>query len=662
MLPRMLEVQPGDDTLDILLGYDAPSSVLPGISYRLLRRIGQGGSAAAFLAMRRAPEGQCPVVLKVLRPSVVRNLGERAALVEQKEAVSLGRLNDHVPPTPFVVRFIDSGTIPILRAKKRLDLGWIAVEYVHGGPEGTMLTDRVAHSVRTSGSAFEPARAALAVEHVARGLHAVHEVNVIHRDMKPDNVLVCGTGEEEIFKISDFGIARAHGAAQTFGMIVGTPGYAAPELSSLDPKGIGTWSDVFGFACIVYFVLTGEHYFQFGTPMHALTLVKAPERRTLLEAKGLDAELRENADACRAIDLALARATASAPADRTATAVGLCAEILPHLKTESRRPRPSTRRPELYEADPTRTPWTFSLVHRSVPGFFVRDVAWNVDGRCLAATNRGLSFWDGTVWRDAPASGFPSPQAIRFVARTGPGAWLVGGEGGTFARYTTEGVRDLVRGNVSTRFDKYSGDLNDIAVFVGGSRGRQMLFALIGRRWAKPLPIPDIASVHGLARIEDARWLLAGQAADGQCYAATYRPLDREIERIHGANAPAFFAVAGRVESGAGASPGTATESGQGIVVGAKGSRRWWESGKTSFDAVPGGRDLSAAAVDPVGRGWAASAGRIWVRDGAAKERWTAVWDDPSMTVPVISILPDVAVVRAVMADGAVIEGTTISG
>lgn len=653
----MFEVEPGDDTLDVLLGYDAPSAVLPGVGYRLVRRIGQGGSAAAFLAMRHTSEGQSPVVLKVLRPSVVRNLGERAALVVQKEAVSLGRLNEHVPPTPFVVRFIDSGAIPIMRAKKRLDLGWIAVEYVHGGPEGTMLTDRVAHSVRTSGAAFEPARAALALEHVARGLHAVHEVGVIHRDMKPDNVLVCGTGEEEIFKISDFGIARAHGAAQTFGMIVGTPGYAAPELSSLDPKGIGTWTDVFGFACIVYFVLTGEHYFQFGNPMHALALVKVPERRTLREAKGLDPELRENEDACRQIDLALARATAPAPAERTATAVGLCAEVLPHLRTESRRARPSTRRPEMWDAGARGTTWSFSLVHRSVPGFFVRDVAWNVDGRCLAATNRGLSFWDGTAWRDAPASGFPSPQAIRFVTRTGPAAWLVGGEGGSFARYTTQGVRDLVRGNASTRFDKYAGELDDLAVFVGsGPGGRQMLFALSGRRWAKPLPIPDIASVHGLARIEDARWLLAGQGADGQCYAATYRPLDREVERLAAPNAPAFFAVAGRME------PGEGLEHGKGIVVGAAGAMIWWENGKAVSETLPGGRDLSAAAVDPLGRGWAAAAGRMWLRDGAAKERWAPVWEDPSMTVPVISMLPDVGVVRAVMADGAVIEGTVVSG
>src|SRR5207244_1030318 len=120
----------------------------------------------AFLAARIAPEGRCPVVMKVLRPSIVRMLGERALLVVHKEAVSLQRLNETVPPTPFVVRFIDSGSIPAARAGKKLDLAWIAVEHIHGGPEGTTLTDRVAHSLQNTGAAFEPQRALIAVEHV----------------------------------------------------------------------------------------------------------------------------------------------------------------------------------------------------------------------------------------------------------------------------------------------------------------------------------------------------------------------------------------------------------------------------------------------------------------------------------------------------------------
>ena len=647
----MIDLAPADDKLDALVGRDLPSAGT--VHYQVLPRVGAGGSSIAFLAVRVAPEGRCPVVLKVLRPSVVRTLGERALLVVNKEVVSLRRLNETVPPTPFVVRFIDSGSVRTTRAGRTLDLAWIAVEHIHGGPEGTTLTDRVVHSLQTTGFAFEPSRALLAVEHVGRGLQAVHDVGVIHRDVKPDNVLACGSGEEEIFKLADFGIARPQGGTATFGAVVGTPGYAGPELQGLDPEAIGPWTDVFGFACVVYFLLAGEPYFPFASPADAHALIKRPDRRSLTASQKLSPELNENADAIRAIDLALARATSPAHALRTSTAAHLCAEILPHLRGESRRPRPSTRRPDLYGAQTgaVRDTWSFSVVHRAVPGFFVRDVAWNVDGRCLAATNRGLSFWDGTMWRDAPVAGFSSPHAIRFVARSAPGAWLVGGEGGTFAQYTTSGVRDVVRGDPNTRFDKYSGDLDDLAVFVGsGPGGPQTLFALIGRRWAKPLPVRDLATTHGLARIEDAKWLLVGQDASGRAFAAVYSPLDREVERLPDTGSRAFFTAAGKVEAS------------RGLTAGTGGAVLSWEGGKATSDPVPGGHDLSAAAVDPFGRSWVAGAGRVWRRRSSSKEKWRLQWEDPSMTTAIISILPDIGLLRAIMADGTVVEGTSPLG
>jgi len=647
----MIDLPPGDDKLDALVGRDVASSS-PGVSYQILQRVGAGGSAIAFLAARTAPEGRVPVVMKVLRPSIVRMLGERALLVVSKEAVSLRRLNESVPPTPFVVRFIDSGSIRTARAGKTLDLAWLAVEHIHGGPEGTTLTDRVAHSLQTTGFAFDPARALLAVEHVGRGLHAVHEVGVIHRDMKPDNVLVCGSGEDEIFKLADFGIARPQGGTATFGAVVGTPGYAGPELLMLDPEAIGPWTDVFGFACIVFFLLSGEPYFPFASPGEAHALIKRPERRSLLKAKLLSPDLQENEDAVAAIDRALARGTAPVHTERTPSAARLCAEILPHLRSEAKRAKPSTRRPELVaQTGVVRDKWTFSVVHRAVPGFFVRDVAWNVDGRCLAATNRGLSFWDGTAWRDAPVAGFASPHAIRFVARSAPGAWMVGGEGGTFAQYTTEGVRDVVRGDPNTRFDKYAGDLDDLAVFVGsGPGGPQTLFALIGRRWAKPLPVRDLASAHGLARIDDTRWLIVGQDTSGKAYAAVYSPLDREVERLPDAGSRAFHAAAGRVDAG------------KGITAGTNGAVITWDAGKASVEPVPGGYDLSAVAIDPFARCWVAATGRVWRRRSSPNDRWRLQWEEPSMSTAIISILPDIGLLRAVMADGTVVEATSPLG
>ena len=123
----------GDDALRDLLGAEVPSEVAPGVRYRLLSRIGQGAMGVAFYAVRVSPEGSTPVVMKVLRPWFVHQAGPAASLIVQKEAVALGRLNERVPPTPFVVRLIDTGTTGITLGTGRIDLPWVVVEYVHGG-------------------------------------------------------------------------------------------------------------------------------------------------------------------------------------------------------------------------------------------------------------------------------------------------------------------------------------------------------------------------------------------------------------------------------------------------------------------------------------------------------------------------------------------------
>ena len=78
----------------------------PGVSYRLERCIGEGGMGVAFFALRQAPEGLAPVVIKIVRPEITLNANQTAAILVRKEAVALGRLNERVPPSPFVVRFV----------------------------------------------------------------------------------------------------------------------------------------------------------------------------------------------------------------------------------------------------------------------------------------------------------------------------------------------------------------------------------------------------------------------------------------------------------------------------------------------------------------------------------------------------------------------------
>jgi len=105
------------------------SDVQQGVRYVLEQQVGEGGMGAAYLARREAPEGASPVVVKVVR----RAFGSTdisPELVAQKEAIALGRLNERVPPSPFVVRFVDTGITTYFGLPPT---PWIAIEYVHGG-------------------------------------------------------------------------------------------------------------------------------------------------------------------------------------------------------------------------------------------------------------------------------------------------------------------------------------------------------------------------------------------------------------------------------------------------------------------------------------------------------------------------------------------------
>src|SRR5262249_20577846 len=135
----MLYVPPNDDDLDVLEGAMIASDVQHNVVYTIEKALGGGGMSVALAATRTAPEGESRVVLKIMRPSVERAAAGTATLIVRKEAVSLGRLNERVPPTPFVVRLIDTGTLKVHDGHRTLDLPWLAVEHVHGGVEGTTL-------------------------------------------------------------------------------------------------------------------------------------------------------------------------------------------------------------------------------------------------------------------------------------------------------------------------------------------------------------------------------------------------------------------------------------------------------------------------------------------------------------------------------------------
>ena len=156
---------------------------------------------------------------------------------------------------------------------------------------------------------FAPAEALRIATAVAGALAYAHKQGVVHRDMKPDNILLSG---DEVL-VADFGVARAVSEVAekltATGMIVGTPTYMSPEQASGD-KAIDGRSDIFGLGCVLYEMLAGEPPFKGPNPQATLM------RRFM----GPPRPLRPMVEIPEYVEAAIVRALAKDPAERFATA------------------------------------------------------------------------------------------------------------------------------------------------------------------------------------------------------------------------------------------------------------------------------------------------------------------------------------------------------
>jgi len=633
-----------------LSGQIVQSEFQPGVTYRLERRIGEGGMGQAFLALRQAPEGISPVVIKMVRPTVESGAQNAAGILVLKEAVALGRLNERVPPCPFVVRLVDTGST-YLNGPGRAPTPWLAVEYVHGGVEGTTLEERVKGTIERTGSAFDPARVAHVVKGLAAGLVAIHGVGVVHRDLTPGNILCCGFGEAEIVKISDFGIARPQGLAATFGGIpVGTLGYAAPEQCLPDSTGTGTFTDIFALACVVYFTLTGDTLFDSESPIATMIAIRDSKRASLLDAKSLSPELRNRPEACRALDAAIARGTALDPKQRPQEAPELAASLIPWLTETPTPPKPSRRLiNSLINLSPPGdlSRWEWTIRHPSGGERIIQSAAWDTDGHCFAFTTTGPAFWNGQTWVDNLEISRNLPPGMSFARRIEAGGWLLGGAGGELAVYASDGVREVVRApSIDIAYAVARVRFDDLLAAVGQRPGEPpSLWGMAARRWMKPVPLEGVAYVASLLRLDDARWLICGRLTQGHGFVAIYSPMQWEVNYLAVPQVRAFV-------SGA-----TNPDRGLGLIVGSQGVALRVEGQRAVASLAESTPDLTAAAMDVLDREWVASLGRLWVRDPSRDPAWRGVWHDPSWNAPFVSIMADAGMLVAMTADGGILEG-----
>ena len=222
---------------------DQPLPEIPGDRYRIERELGRGGMARVFLALDTRHGRH--VAVKVVRPDLAASLGRERFL---REIAIAARLRH-----PNIVPLYDSG-----------DANGV-LYFVMPYEEGQSLRQRLDQHAPLAASEYVGV-----LRDVARALAYAHEHGVVHRDIKPDNVMLSGGA----VVVADFGIAKAVSVAQgssgstttltQTGSGIGTPTYMAPEQAVGDPA-TDHRADIYAFGCLAYELISGK------PPFHDLT-------------------------------------------------------------------------------------------------------------------------------------------------------------------------------------------------------------------------------------------------------------------------------------------------------------------------------------------------------------------------------------------------------
>jgi serine/threonine protein kinase len=201
--------------------------------YEIVREVGHGAMGVVYEALD--PTIGRKVALKAIRFDAIGTTADEAARRFKNEARAAGGLSH-----PNIVTVYDAGE----------DGGnlYLAMEFI----DGTTL-----ESVLKAERRLSPARTLEIIRQVCAGLDSAHKKGIVHRDVKPGNVMISGDG---VVKITDFGIARAGEVMTMTGQVVGTPNYMSPEQvvgNQLDGR-----SDLFSVGVMLYEMITGERPFE----------------------------------------------------------------------------------------------------------------------------------------------------------------------------------------------------------------------------------------------------------------------------------------------------------------------------------------------------------------------------------------------------------------
>ena len=277
--------------------------------YTLERELGQGGMATVYLAQDIRHERK--VAVKVFRPELAATIGGDRFLREVRIAAQLQH--------PHILPLLESGDAD----------GFLY--YVMPFVDGESLRERLGRQ-----GELPVHEAVRLVAEVVDALSYAHGRGVVHRDVKPDNVMLSGRHA----LVMDFGVAKAvseasgHNALTTAGVALGTPAYMAPEQAAADPH-LDHRVDIYAVGVMAYELLGGRPPFTGGTPQQVLAaqVTQAPDPLSK-HRPGISAALEQTVMRC----------LAKRPADRWQTADELLAQLEP-LVTPSGGMTPTSTRP-----------------------------------------------------------------------------------------------------------------------------------------------------------------------------------------------------------------------------------------------------------------------------------------------------------------------------
>ena len=332
--------------------------------YLVVDKIGEGGFGKVYLALQM-PIGM-RAALKVMETGGADAVTAAARAKRfEGEAAALAALTH-----PNIVRLVKYGVYD--------EAPYLVMEYVENG---RTLKAEIANRAAAGGS-FDPRTVRDVIGQVLNALEAAHARDIVHRDIKPDNVMLQEVeGAPNFVKVLDFGLAKFVAERQETSLLVGTPIYMAPE--QLERKNIGPWTDLYAVGAMTFEMLTGRRPFSGHTTQEILAtkmnrdydpcsrvedldvspLVLAFLRRSL--AVDTEARFRSVPDFRRALDTALRPATSEVVAS-----AGDLADLLD--PEEARRAAEERRRENA--PGPARVVTPLAAAPRHDPGPILPDV------------------------------------------------------------------------------------------------------------------------------------------------------------------------------------------------------------------------------------------------------------------------------------------------